>query len=102
MIGYSEGDIRDISFSDVLFDWTDGGYPSSEAKEFTESASGASPDAPVYVECADNVTFDQFRIRWKTQDPAWKYGLRTERCRGTSLYRSDFGKANLINGKIDQ
>ena len=102
VIGYSEGDIRDISFSDVLFDWVDGGKPSSEANDFNESASSPCPDAPVYAECADNVTFDQFRIRWKTQDPAWKYGLRTERCSGTALYRSDFGKANLINGKINQ
>ena len=102
IIGHSEGDIHDISFSDVMFDWTDGGKPSSEAKEFTESASAPCPDAAVYVECADRVTFDQFRIRWKTQDPAWKYGLRTERCSDVELFRSDFGKTNSINGKNDQ
>ena len=99
VIGYSEGDIRDISFSDVLFDWVDGGKPSSEAKEFSESASAPCPDAPVYVECADNVSFDQFRIRWKTQDQAWKYGLRTERCSGVEIYRSDFGKADSFGTK---
>ena len=102
VIGHSEGDIHDISFSDVMFDWTDGGKPSSEAKEFTESASAPSPDAAVYVECADRVTFDRFRIRWKAQDPNWKYGFRTERCSEVELYRSDFGKINSINGKNDQ
>ena len=97
IIGHSEGDIHDISFSDVMFDWSDGGCPSSEAKEFTENAYRVSPDAAVYVECADRVTFDQFRIRWQTENPDWKYGLRTERCSEVELFRSDFGKSNSIN-----
>ena len=48
------------------------------------------------------MTFDQFKIRWKAQNPNWKYGLRTERCSDVELFRSDFGKTNSINGKNDQ
>ena len=98
VIGFSGGDIRDISFSDVVFDWHEGGKPSSEATRFNESAFSACPDSAVYIECADNVVFDRFRIRWHTQDPAWKYGLRAERCSGTELFRSDFGKEISLGG----
>ena len=99
VVGYDKGDISSIHFSDVIFDWLEGGCPDSGATSFGESASAASPDAPVYLECADHVTFDKFQIRWKTQNQAWKYGLRAERCRKVELYRSDFGKINLIDGK---
>ena len=102
VIGYDEGDIGDLSFSDVLFDWIDGGRPSSEADDFNESGSAVCPDAPVYIECADRVVFDRFRIRWKTRLPEWKYGLRTERCSRIEVTGSDFGKIHSINGKIDQ
>ena len=99
VIGYDEGDIQDIRFSDVEFDWLEGGRPDSGATSFGESASDACPDAPVYLECAGDVTFDQFRIRWKTQNAGWKYGLRAERCGKVECYRSDFGKTGLINGR---
>ena len=102
VIGQSEGDIYDISFSDVLFDWIDGGNPSPEVTDFTESASAPCPDAAVYLRCADRVTFDQFKIRWKAQNPNWKYGLRAERCSEVEQFRSDFGKTNSIDGKISQ
>ena len=101
VVGYDKGDISNIHFSDVIFDWLEGGCPDSEATSFGESASAACPDAPVYLECADHVTFDQFQIRWKTQDQAWKYGLRAEHCSKVELYRSDFGKINLIDGKTE-
>ena len=99
VIGYEEGDVRDIHFSDVVFDWLEGGRPDSEATSFGESGSSLCPDASVYLECADRVSFDRFRIRWKTQDPAWKYGLRAERCSGVECYRSDFGKADAFGTK---
>ena len=102
VIGYSEGDISNISFSDVQFDFVDGGHPSSETKYFRTGRSAPSPDAAVYLECVDQVTFDRFRIRWKTQDPGWKYGLRTERSSAVELFRCDFGRKNSLNGKITE
>ena len=101
VIGHDKGDISSIHFSDVIFDWLEGGCPDSGAKSFSESASAACPDAPVYLEYADHVTFDQFQIRWKTQDQAWKYGLRAGRCSEVELSRSDFGKMNRIDGKTE-
>ena len=100
VIGYGEGDIRDITFSDVVFDWLEGGRPDPEATSFGEEADAPCPDAPVYLECADHVRIENARIRWKTEDPRWKYGLRAERSSGVELYRCDFGKDDRINGKI--
>jgi len=100
VVGYAEGDIRDITFSDVIFDWLEGGNPDSGATSFGESAKAPCPDAPVYLECADRVSFENVRIRWKTADPRWKYGLRAERSSEVELHRSDFGKTDRINGKI--
>ena len=92
VIGCDEGDIRDITFSDVVFDWLEGGKPDSDATSFTESPNKPCPDAPVYLECADHVRIENMRIRWKTEDPRWKHGLRAERSSGVELCRCDFGK----------
>lgn len=92
VIGYDEGDISGIRFSDVVFDWLEGGNPDSAATSFNESGDAPCPDAPMYLECADHVSFENVRIRWKTDDPRWKYGIRAERCSDLEFFRCDFGK----------
>ena len=94
--GNSEDDIKNISFSDVVLDWKDGGNPSSDTETFSESASAPCPDASVYLECAKHVSFDRFQIRWKTENPNWKYGLRAKQCSGIELSGSDFGKEVFV------
>ena len=92
VIGYDEGDISGIRFSDVVFDWIEGGSPDSASTSFSESGDAPCPDAPIYLECADHVSFENVRIRWKTDDPRWKYGIRAERCSDFEFFRCDFGK----------
>ena len=94
VIGYDEGDVSGIRFSDVVFDWREGGVPDSDATSFTESPNLPCPDAPVYLECADHVEFENVRIRWKTEDSRWQYGIRAERCSDLAFTRCDFGKEN--------
>ena len=95
VIGYSEGDIRDISFSDVAFEWMDGGKPSSEPLQFNARSSAVCPDAPFYLECVDNIVLDRVKIDWQTQDPGWKHGLRTVCCSGVEVTHCDLGKENV-------
>ncbi|MBQ9336826.1 MAG: right-handed parallel beta-helix repeat-containing protein [Lentisphaeria bacterium] len=101
VIGHSEGaPVADVSFSDCIFDWTDGGFPTSDPEMlFGGNASLPCPDAAVYLQRTAGVSFDRFQIRWKTDQPGWKYGLRTVDCSGLELWRSDFGRENSLQEK---
>ena len=94
ILGTPELPVTDISFSDIRFDWIDGGSPDSREAPFGGSALSDSPDSAVFFSYAQNIFLDNCRITWKTADPGWKFGLKTLNSRNIEQIRCDFGKEN--------
>ena len=94
------GDIRGITFSGVHFRYRGGeDVQAGEGLLYGEFATRNAP-AAFHAANAEKLTFKDIRIDWDTASPNWKYGILTERCSEVELSRCDFGRENLIDGKV--
>ena len=94
------GEVYDINFSDVQFEWVDGGQPEPGEGPFFHSWPHPCPNGAVYVKNTRDITFDRFRIRWKTENPAWKYGLKAIGAVGLVCRDCDFGKPDFDGNEV--
>ena len=94
-------EVCDIDFSDVQFEWVDGGQPGPGEGPFRSAWPFPCPDGAVYVKSARHVTFDHFSIRWKIENPAWKYGLKAVNAVDLVCRDCNFGKPDFI-GERDE
>lgn len=95
ILGTPELPVTAVSFSDVRFDWLDGGKPVTKYAPFSGNASLDSPDGAVFVSYGKDITFDNCRINWKTSDMNWKFGLKTLNSKDIDQFRCNFGKENI-------
>ncbi|NLF60609.1 MAG: hypothetical protein GX574_05605 [Lentisphaerae bacterium] len=98
--------VKDISFSDVWFEYSGGADavpPEKAERSYGEFGVKCAPVA-FYLLNADGVEFDRCRVSWRDPEPGWQAaimaqnvsGLRLERCR---LEAPPGGVECIQNGK---
>jgi len=98
--------VKDISFSDVWFEYSGGADavpPEKADRSYGEFGVKCAP-AAFYLLNADGVEFDRCRVSWRDPEPGWQAaimaqnvsGLRLERCR---LEAPPGGVECIQNGK---
>ncbi|MDD4538834.1 MAG: glycosyl hydrolase family 28 protein [Lentisphaeria bacterium] len=94
--GRALGDIRDISFRDVCFDYSGGDRVVVDPPNGYSEPCHISPPAAFHLEYAQDIAFDHVRINWLSDDPRWLHDVNAVGSQDIVFNNCAFSKGHAL------
>ena len=91
IVGEKLGDLSEVTFNDVVLDYTGGETIRTDLTDFTE-ISGRSAPAAFWCSCIDGLYFNNCAINWDKKAVNWQYDVITHGCRNMVPSNCRFSK----------